>query len=123
MFGKLVYGQFSLKETFWKFGVMGIFVVSFITKIFGAFLRQKINGMSIKYYYTHYFSMLNIDNMILFLTIAYFVCLLALILYSIMVWFGVWRSSKEYDKSAWLGHLAKVFILLVIYGGIKFAWI
>ena len=71
MFGKLVYGQFSLKETFWKFGVMGIFVVSFITKIFGAFLRQKINGMSIKYYYTHYFSMLNIDNMILFLQEAY----------------------------------------------------
>lgn len=123
MFGKLVYGQFSLKETFWKFGVMGIFAVSFITKIFGAFLKQKINGMSIKYYYTHYFSMLNIDNMILFLTIAYFVCLLALILYSIMVWFGVWRSAKAYDKSAWLGHLAKIFILFVIYGGFKFAWI
>ena len=33
MFGKLVYGQFSLKETFWKFGVMGIFLVAFVTKI------------------------------------------------------------------------------------------
>ena len=123
MFGKLVYGQFSLKETFWKFGVMGIFLVSFVTKIFGAFLNQKLNGMAIKYYYTHYFSMLNINNMILFLTIAYFVCLLALGLYSVMVWFGVWRSSKEYDKSIWLGHIARLFILVVIYVGFKFALI
>ncbi|MBQ7303697.1 MAG: hypothetical protein IJW75_02105 [Alphaproteobacteria bacterium] len=123
MFGKLVYGQFSLKETFWKFGVLGLFTVSFVTKLFGAFLKQKINGMSIKYYYTHYFSMLNIDNMILFLTIAYFVCFFALVLYSVMVWFGVWRSAKEYDKSAWLGHISKLFILFVIYGAIKFALI
>ena len=123
MFGKLVYGQFSLKETFWKFGVMGIFLVAFVTKIFGVFLNQKLSGMPIKYYYTHYFSMLNINNMILFLTIAYFVCLFALGLYSIMVLFGVCRSAKEYDKSAWLGHIAKLFILAVIYGGFRFALI
>ncbi|MBQ2811474.1 MAG: hypothetical protein IJF12_04820 [Alphaproteobacteria bacterium] len=123
MFGKLVYGQFSLKETFWKYGIMGIFSISLVTKIFGAFLNQKINGMSVKYYYTHYFSPLNMDNVILFLTIAYFICLFALTIYSIMVWFGVWRSSKEYDKSIWLGHIAKVLILFVIYGGFKFALI
>ncbi len=123
MFGKLVYGQFSLKETFWKFGIMGVFLVSFITKIFGLFLNQKLNGMAISYYYTHYFSMLNIDNMILFLTIAYFVGIFALGLYSIMVALGVFRSAKEYDKSVWLGHIAKLFICLVIYGGFKFALI
>lgn len=123
MFGKLVYGQYSLKETFWKFGVMGIFLVSLTTKIFGAFLNQKLNGMSVKYYYTHYFSPLNMDNMILFLTIAYFVCLTALILYSIMLWFGIHRSAKEYDKSIWLRHIARLFVLLIIYGGFKFALI
>ena len=123
MFGKLVYGQYSLKETFWKFGVMGIFLVSLTTKIFGAFLNQKLNGMSVKYYYTHYFSPLNMDNMILFLTIAYFVCLFALILYSIMLWLGIHRSAKEYDKSIWLSHIARIFILLIIYGGFKFALI
>ena len=121
MFGKLVYGQYSLKETFWKFGVMGIFLVSFIARIFGAFLKQKIDGMSIQYYYTHHFRMLNMDNMILFLTIAYFVFVLALCLYSVMMVFGIWRSSAEYDKSIWLRHLAKLFILLVIYGGFKLA--
>lgn len=123
MFGKLVYGQFSLKETFWKFGVMGIFLVAFVARNFGKFLNQELNGITIKYYYTHNFSMLNINNMILFLTIAYFVCLFALGLYSVMVLFGVCRSAKEYDKSAWLGHIAKLFILGVIYGGFKFALI
>ena len=121
MFGKLVYGQYSLKETFWKFGVMGIFLVSFLARIFGAFLNQKINGMSIKYYYTHHFRMLDMDNMVLFLTISYFVLVLALCLYSIMMVFGVWRSSAEYDKSVWLRFIAKLFILIVIYGGFKIA--
>lgn len=123
MFGKLVYGQYSLKETFWKFGVFGIFAVSFVAKIFGVFLNQKLNGMSLKYYYTHRFSMLDIDNLMLFLTIGYFVCMTALVLYSVMVWLGIWRSAKEYDKSAWLGHLAKLFILLVMYTGFKFAYL
>ena len=120
MFGNLVYGKFSLKETFWKFGVLGIFFCTLITKIFKTFLLQKLNGMTISYYYTHYFSPLNMDNMILFLTIGYFVCLLALALYSIMVLFGVWRSSAEYDKSVWMRHIARILTLLIVYCGLKF---
>ena len=121
MFGNLVYGKFSLKETFWKFGVIGIFFCSVITKIFKSFLLQKLNGVTISYYYTHYFSPLKMDNMILFLTIGYFVCLLALILYSIMVLFGIWRSSAEYDKSIWMRHIARLMILVIIYAGLNFA--
>ena len=120
MFGNLVYGKFSLKETFWKFGVIGIFFCSVITKIFKSFLLQKLNGVTISYYYTHYFSPLKMDNMILFLTIGYFVCLLALILYSIMVLFGIWRSSAEYDKSIWMRHIARLMILVIIYAGLNF---
>ena len=121
MFGNLVYGKFSLKETFWKFGVIGIFFCSVITKIFKSFLLQKLNGVTISYYYTHYFSPLKMDNMILFLTIGYFVCLLALILYSIMVLFGIWRSSAEYDKSIWMRHIARLMTLVIIYAGLNFA--
>lgn len=121
MFGNLVYGKFSLKETFWKFGVIGIFFCSVVTKIFKSFLMQKLNGVTISYYYTHYFSPLKMDNMILFLTIGYFVCLLALILYSIMVLFGIWRSSAEYDKSIWMRHIARLMILVIIYAGLNFA--
>lgn len=121
MFGNLVYGKFSLKETFWKFGVIGIFFCSVVTKIFKSFLMQKLNGVTISYYYTHYFSPLKMDNMILFLTIGYFVCLLALILYSIMVLFGIWRSSAEYDKSIWMRYIARLMILVIIYAGLNFA--
>lgn len=120
MFGKLVYGKFSLKETFWKFCIVGIFFCSIVTKIFKSFLLQKLNGVTISYYYSHYFSPLNMDNMILFLTIGYFVCLLALVLYSIMVLFGIWRSSAEYSKSVWMRHIARLVTLLVIYCGLSF---
>ena len=120
MFGKLIYGQFSLKETFWKYGVLGIFSCSLITKIFKMFLFKQLKGVSLGTYYTHYFSPLNMDNTMLFLTIGYFVCAFALSIYSVMVLFAVWRSSAEYDKSIWMRHIAKVMILVVIYSGLKF---
>lgn len=121
MFGKLVYGRFSLKETFWKFGVFGIFVCTLLTKICNVFLVQKLNGISLKYYYTHYFSPLNFDNTIVFLTIAYLLFAFVLCAYCLMVFLGVWRSSAEYDKSIWLRHIARLAIILVIYAGLKFS--
>ncbi len=120
MFGNLVYGKFSLKETFWKFGVLGVFFCALVTRIFKAFLMQALNGATITYYYTHYFSPLAMDGKILFLTIGYFVCFAALCLYSIMVLFGIWRSSAEYDKSIWLRHIARIMMFLMVYLGVKF---
>ena len=120
MFGKLIYGQFSLKETFWKYGFLGIFACSLVTKIFKMFLLKQLKGISLGTYYTHYFSPLNMDNTMLFLTIGYFVCAFILSVYSIMVLFGVWRSAAEYDKSVWMRHIAKVMILAIIYFGLKF---
>lgn len=117
MFGKLVYGQYSLKETFWKFGVLGIFICALAVKIFNAFLSQKLKGISLGYYYTHYFSPLNLDGMVLFLTIGYLLCSFILIAYSVMLLLGVWRSSAEYDKSIWLRHISRLAILGVIYAG------
>lgn len=121
MFGKLVYGQFSLKETFWKFGLAGIFICAVLTKIFNAFLMQKLKGVGLGYYYTHYFSPLHIDGMVLFLTIGYLLTAFILCAYSVMVVLGVWRSSAEYDKSIWLRHIARLVILLVIYAGLEYA--
>ncbi len=120
MFGKLIYGQFSLKETFWKFGVLGIFFCALITRCFKSFLMQHLNGISLGTYYTQYFSPLKMDNTMLFLTIGYFLFAFVLCVYCVMVLFGVWRSAAEYDKSIWMRHLAKLFILAVIYAGINF---
>lgn len=121
MFGKLVYGKFSLKETFWKFGVFGLFALALISKIFKSFLLQKIGNVGIGFYYAHKFSFLNMDNGILFCTLGYFVFVAVLALYGIMVLFGVWRSAKEYDKSLWICRIAKIMILVVFYGALKFS--
>ena len=99
---------------------MGIFACSLVTKIFKMFSLKQLKGVSLGTYYTHYFSPLNMDNTMLFLTIGYFVCAFALSVYSIMVLFGVWRSAAEYDKSVWMRHIAKVMILAIIYFGLKF---
>lgn len=122
MFGKLVYGKFSLKETFWKFGVLGLFTLALIAKIFKSFLFQKIGNAGIVFYYAHRFSFLNMDNGVLFYTLGYFVFITALALYGIMVLFGVWRSAEEYDKSIWIRRIAKLMILIVFYGAFKFAF-
>ncbi len=120
MFGKLIYGQYSLKETFWKFGVLGIAFCALITRCFKVFLSQHLHGISLGDYYMHYFSPLKMDNMMLFLTIGYFVFAFVLCAYSIMVIFGVWRSAAEYDKSVWMRHIAKIMILVLVYGGLSF---
>lgn len=119
MLGKLLYGRFSLKETFWKFGVLSIFLSSFVMRIIKAFLLQQLNGLSISQYYTHYFSLLNMNGTLLFFTLLYFLGMFVFGCYLIIVWFGVWRSSAEYNKSVWLGWLARIVILLVICAGLK----
>lgn len=115
MFGKLVYGQYSLKETFWKFGIFGLFTLTLITKIFRVLLIEQIRGTSLTYYYLHYFSLLNLNGTILFYTAGYFLCLFCLAVYSVMVITGVWKSSAQYDKSASLRQIARVLIFAAAY--------
>lgn len=120
MFGKLVYGKFSLPETFWKFGVFGLFSLALISKICKSFLFQKLRGMTLAFYYTHRFSLLNMDLSVLLHTILYLFFAGMLCIYSAMVLFGVWRSANEYDKSIWIRRIAKVIILFVIYSSLEF---
>ena len=41
MFKKLLDGELSLKDTFWKFGVVGLVFVNMLVRIFGSMLAQK----------------------------------------------------------------------------------
>ena len=100
--------------------MLGIAFCALITRCFKAFLSQHLHGISLGDYYMHYFSPLKMDNMMLFLTIGYFVFAFVLCAYSIMVIFGVWRSAAEYDKSVWMRHIAKIMILVLVYGGLSF---
>ena len=115
MFAKILHGQFELRQMFWKYGVWGEFLITFILYLFRIFLIHKLDGMTLGYYYTNVFSFINMNNMMLFLTISYFTILAFLTFYSIILVIGIWRSSAEYDKSVWLRHLARIFILIVVF--------
>lgn len=119
MFAKILHGQFELKEMFWKYGVWGEFLITFIMYLVRIFLIHNLNGMRLGEYYSKVFSFINMDRPVLFLTIIYFTLLAFLTFYSIILVMGIWRSSAEYDKSVWLRHLARLFILFVVFFAYK----
>ena len=41
MFKKLMDGELSLKDTFWKFGVLGLPAITVLVKILGKMLAKK----------------------------------------------------------------------------------
>ena len=115
MFAKILHGQFELKEMFWKYGVWGEFLIMFIIYLFRIFLKHRLNGLKLGYYYKNVFSFINMDNTMLFLTITYLTLLAFLTFYSIILVIGIWRSSSEYDKSVWIRHLSRIFILVMVF--------
>ena len=119
MFAKILHGQFELKEMFWKYGVWGEFLITFIMYLVRIFLIHNLNGMRLGEYYSKVFSFINMDRPVLFLTIIYFTFLAFLTFYSIILVMGIWRTSAEYDKSVWLRHLARLFILVVVFFAYK----
>ena len=108
-------GGFSLTDTFWKFGVLGLFVVICVVRFFGSLLAQKLAGISLWTYFTRYFHPLNMNTGILILTLCYLGCLAAFIIYSAVLLSGTWKSSAEYDKSVWLRYVSRVVMLLMLF--------
>lgn len=115
MYNKLINGEYGLKDTFWKFGVLGIAGLNFIVKLFGVFLAKKLAGISIVQYYTKYFRPINMDSTMLALTLCYFVSLAFFIFYCIAVIRGIWKSSDSYERSIWLRHISRILILILIF--------
>ena len=88
MLKKLMAGEFSLSDTFWKFGVLGLVIVVFVVRFFGSMLAQKLAGISLWLYFTRY---------------------------SVVLVSGTWKSSAEYDKSIWLRHISRIMMLLMLF--------
>lgn len=112
MFKKLIDGELSLKDTFWKFGVLGMIAVHLIVKIFGTMLYHKLRGLTILGYYTT--RKYGLETSTVILTILYFSSLCFLLFYCGSILIGTWRSSAEYNRSLWLRHLARIFMILMI---------
>lgn len=115
MYKKLIAGEFGLKDTFWKYGVMGILAGLLIVKLFGALLAPRLAGISIYKYYTVYFNPLKMDTSILVYTVCYLTSLFVFVAYSLSMILAVWRSAAAYERSTWLRQLARLFILLLVY--------
>lgn len=115
MYKKLIAGEFGLKDTFWKYGVMGILAGLLIVKMFGALLAPRLAGISIYKYYTVYFNPLKMDTSILVYTVCYLTSLFVFVAYSLSMILAVWRSAAAYERSTWLRQLARLFILLLVY--------
>ena len=53
------------------------------------------------------------------LTILYFSALCFLLFYAVSMVIGTWRSSAEYNRSLWFRHLARVFMILMVFFVLK----
>lgn len=117
MFKKLIGGELSLKETFWMFGFLGLPAITLVVKIFGKMLSGKLRNYSILSYYITPNN--HIETTTLVLTILYLASVSFMSFYSVSLLLGTWRSSAEYNRSLWLRHLARFFMVLMIFATLK----
>ena len=106
MYKKLIAGEFGLRDTFWKYGVMGTLLGLFVVKLFGSLLAPKLAGVSIYKYFTVYFNPLTMDTGIVVYTVCYLTSLFVFVAYNISMVLAVWRSAAAYERSPWLRHIA-----------------
>ena len=117
MFKKLIDGELSLKDTFWKFGVLGMLAVHLVVKILGTMLFHKLRGLTILGYYTT--RKYGLETSTVILTILYFSSLCFLLFYAGSMVIGTWRSYAEYNRSLWFRHLARIFMILIVFVVLK----
>ena len=115
MYKKLIAGELSLGETFWKFGIIGGLLGYFVVRIFGSILAPQLHGYSIYAYFTRYYNPLRGGSDILLSTVCYLTSLGVFCWYIFSVILGVWRSSAEYDKSVFFKYLSRIIIVFLAY--------
>lgn len=115
MYKKLLAGELSLGETFWKFGILGTLLGLFVVRVFGSILAPQLHGYSIYAYYTRYYNPLRNGSDILLSTVCYLTSLAIFCAYVFSVVLGVWRSSAEYEKSAFIKYLSRGLIICMAY--------
>lgn len=114
MIKKLMDGEFSLKETFWKFGILGILVLSAAVRFFEYMLDKRIKNVGLTNYYMHYFSPIHPDAMAILWTLCYLSTMYLFLYYSVAEIMGIWRTSAGFERSALLKHLIRIFMLVFV---------
>ena len=117
MLKKIMNGELSLRDTFWMFGFLGLPVLSFVTKIIGRLLVQKLGKTSILAYFVSLGRKVEFSTSVL--TILYLSIASFLVFYCFVLLSGVWKSSAEYDRSLWLRYLSRIFIVIMVFIALK----
>lgn len=119
MIKKLLDGEIDLKDTFWKFGVVGLIFMNMLLRIFGSMLAQKLNGLTILNYYSTYFNPLKMDSGMVLWTVVYLVTIGIMLFYCVVLLMGTWRSSAQYDRSIWLRHVARFLMVIMVFYSVR----
>lgn len=116
MFGRFLNGECSLSEAFWKFSVLGIIVLGFVTRVFSIFLLQASN------YEMHFIkvvlrniSLLSMQPTTFVWLCCYIAAFLVLVLYAFICVVGMWKTYKYDEKSKTLA-----FVCMAIVWGLAY---
>ena len=122
MFGKFFYGQVSLREAFWKFSVLGLTALSFLTIIFKRILTQTVNyEQNFLKVAASALSFVKDSSTSMVIFAVYIASFAALIIYSIICVGGMWNTYKEYDKSKTLAAICMILVWVMVFFSVKYA--
>lgn len=111
MLKKLLDGDFSLSETFWKYGIFGVLCFRVASYVFEKLLYARIKGLKLADYYMHNFVPVRPDVPALLWTLCYLFTSGFLLYYCIAVQLGTWRSSESFDRSNLLKQLTRFLMI------------
>lgn len=114
MLRKLISGEFSLSETFWKFGVLGIIFFRSLSRVFEYLLDGRLKGVRIVDFYVKYFNPIKPDIMAILWTLCYLFTTVFFLYYCIAVWLGIWRSSAAFERSGLLKQLIRILMFAFV---------
>ena len=115
MFKKMVAGELGLGTTFWKYGVLFLLILTFITKFFEKLLHRQTGSADLWYFFRHHFNLFRSDPMIILWTLCYASAVIGIFYYAINFTGGLWRSSAKYERSSWLKNMARLFGLVLLF--------
>lgn len=115
MFKKMVAGELSLSTTFWKYGVLFLLILTFITKFFEKLLHRQTGCADLWYFFRHHFNLFRSDPMIILWTLCYISAVIGIFYYAINFTGGLWRTSAKYERSSWLKNMARFFSLILLF--------
>lgn len=119
MLKKLLDGEFSLSETFWKYGILGVIFFHMVSKVFEYLLDKQIMHRRIIDYFFQSFNPVKPDIMAILWTLCYVSTTMFFVYYCIAVMLGTWRSSASFERSNLLKQMTRflmfVFILINLF--------